>query len=161
MMKIISFVILLICSTSTRLLALDMVTLSNGNNQIHMKRGKYVDKVWIGPGFSKKNGFTISDINYSVEVNNDVLVDYLPTAFNSLEKRNTSYNLVVTVVKFSEKIRSTRPYNTNQIRIDGRIFNHRKELIAAFQIERTFQKSVADAKFAVDNIVRAVKKELR
>jgi hypothetical protein len=161
MIRIISLAVILACITSVHLLAFNGITSSTSYRQIHMKRGRYVDKIWVGPEFNKTYGFTVSDVRYSVKVTNDTVVDYLPAAFNSLENSNSLYSLVVTVVEFSERVNSVRPYNSNRIRIDGKIFNHRKEPVAAFQVDRTFPISVVDTKFAIDDIVRAVKRELR
>lgn len=161
MIKMISLVALLACATSGRLLAFTGVASSICHNQIHMKRGRYVDKVWIGPEFNRSNGFIVSDVRYAVKVDNDAFVDYLAAAFNSIGKDHSSYNLVVTVVGFSEKVSSIRPYNSNRVRLEGRVFNRHEELIAAFQVERTFVPSIVDTNLAIDDVVRAVKKELR
>ena len=161
MIRIVSIVILLICTSFLHLLATDSCTVQSARcNEIRMKRGRYVDKVWIGSKFNKRDGFKVSDVRYDVKITNKAVIDYLPAAFYSIKSGKDSYNLVIAVIEFSEKVTSISPYNNNHICIEGRVFNNYEELIAVFQVERTFPSSAIDIKFAIDDVIRKIKKEL-
>ena len=158
MNKILSTIISSICIASIQLLAFDQVP--SKISSLQMKQGRRVDKIWIGPRYNRYKGFTVSEVNYDVKVTNEVVVDYLPVAFNSIGKNRASHDLVVTVRRFSEKVSSVRPYNTNSMQVDGQIFDKDGRIVAAFQIDRTFPLSIEDTKAAIDAIVLAVKKDL-
>ena len=160
MNRINSIAVFIICTVSVYLPAIDGVVSPPSVSQLHMKCGKHLDKVWVGSGFNKRRGFIVSDVKYDIKITNETVVDYLPAAFNSIGNGDASFNLVVTVVDFSEKIDSVRPYRSNQISVEGRVFNPNKELVAAFQVKRAFPASSGDTKFAIDDIIWAVKKDL-
>jgi hypothetical protein len=161
MKKIASFIIFIVSIFSVYTLAADgAVTYLYQSNQLQMKRGRNLDKVWLGLAFNRKDGFIVSKVEYDVKVTNEVVIDYLPAAFSSIGNNSSSSNLVLNVVRFSEKVSSVFPYHSNRIRIEGRIFNKNKELVAVFQAERAFAASTRNTKFAIDDIVWAVKKDL-
>jgi len=132
-----------------------------------MKSGKKLDKVFVGPEYSRTQGFSLGDLEYKAEERSVDLKEYIPRSIGDLAKPKATNKLHLTVVEY--KICKPGFFANvgadGYVVLEGRIVNADGTLVAAFRAKGKYNdlgRSGRGHSFrdAVDQIASAIAKDL-
>lgn len=130
-----------------------------------LKPGKRLDRVWIGSGYDKSQGFRFSELLYQANERVPELVSSFPAAVKTIAKTTSPYWLVVAVTDVDKGKAAAGKQPTGKVSVQGWITDKSGEVVAAFKgsafMPPASATGVTGAKAAVNTLVAAMGVDLR